>query len=166
MSLADKLRTELIARAGMQGLQIAVSEGPRTARCTGAQIDPLAVALDDLVLQTGELAGVGVAAVESASRALCSRVNYLLEPVSPIETDADGCAVQMRSSPPQQDDNGRRYYELLMQRGGLVSLHRYEKLPGSPRVRVPSYLTHEVVGRLVDDFNTAVEDALAGGTKP
>ncbi len=166
MSLSATLKTELAARSGQRNQQIAAVEGQRTLRCVAAEVEPLAAAVDELVLQTAELGGADVQAIEAASRALCGRVNYLLEPVSPIETDADGCSVQMRSSPPQKDDNGRRYYELLMQRGGLVSLHRYEKLPGSPRVRVAAHLTHEAAGRLADDFNLAVDDALAGGPTP
>ena len=78
-------------------------------------------------------------------------------PIAPIELDAQGCSVQMRSNPPQKDDNGRRYYELLIRRGGSIALCRYEKQPGQPRVRVPAVLTHEVVGRLIDDFSATVD---------
>jgi hypothetical protein len=81
----------------------------------------------------------------------------LLEPIAPIETDAQGCTVQMRSNPPQKDDNAWRYYELLIRRGGSIALCRYEKQPTQPRVRIPAVLTHEVVGRLVDDFSATVD---------
>jgi hypothetical protein len=84
-------------------------------------------------------------------------VNYLLEPIAPIETDAQGCSVQMRSNPPHKDDNGARYYELLLRRGGSACLSRYEKQAGQPRMRVPAALTHEVIGRLIDDFSVTVD---------
>jgi hypothetical protein len=63
----------------------------------------------------------------------------------------------MRSNPPQKDDNAYRYYELLIRRGGSVALCRYEKQPGQPRTRVPAALTHEVIGRLIDDFCQTVD---------
>jgi hypothetical protein len=117
----------------------------------------LAVTVEALALETPELAGATAAQLQAASRDLAARVNYLLEPIAPIETDATGCSVQMRSNPPQRDDNAFRYYELLLRRGGSIELARYEKQPGQPRVRVPAVLTHEVVGRLVDDFSTTID---------
>jgi hypothetical protein len=58
----------------------------------------------------------------------------------------------MRSSPPQRDDNGTRYYELLVRRGGELSLRRFEKQPGTVRQLVAAHVTREVFLRLVDDF--------------
>lgn len=157
MSLANKLSSELRANVGQVGLTISVGEGPRVVRCAVVQCEALAATIDDLTLETPELAGATIAQLETASRALATRVNYLLEPIAPIEIDADGCTVQMRSNPPQKDDNGWRYYELLLRRGGSAALCRYEKPPGQPRVRVPAVLTHEVLGRLVDDFSITVD---------
>ncbi|MDC0935348.1 hypothetical protein OAS39_03600 [Pirellulales bacterium] len=157
MNLSQQLLNELQLHVGQTGLSLAVSDGPRTARCQAMQCEPLAVTVTALLLETAELAGVDLPRIQAASQALCSRVTYLLEPISPIETDAHGCTVQMRSNPPQQDDNGRRYYELLLRRGGSVALERYEKQPGSPRVRVPAVLTREVIGRLVEDFSATID---------
>lgn len=142
---------------GQTSLSLVVADGQRTVRCRAMQCDPLAATIDELSLETPELAGATVAQLQAASQSLSQRVNYLLEPIAPIETDATGCSVQMRSNPPQRDDNGRRYYELLLRRGGEVVLCRYEKQPGQPRVRVPAALTHEVIGRLVDDFSSTVD---------
>ena len=157
MSLAAKLLAELRANVGQAGLTVSVAEGPRVVRCAVVQGDALAATIDELVLETSELAGATIAELETASKALAARVNYLLEPIAPIEIDADGCTVQMRSNPPQKDDNGWRYYELLLRRGGAVTLCRYEKPPGQARVRVPAALTHEVLGRLVEDFSVTVD---------
>jgi hypothetical protein len=109
------------------------------------------------VLEAPELARATPFELQAASADLAKRVNYLMEPIAPIELDADGCSVQMRSNPPQKDDNGRRYYELLIRRGGSIALCRYEKQPGQPRVRIPAVLTHEVIGRLVEDFSKTVD---------
>jgi hypothetical protein len=157
MSLSQQLLSQLKTVAGQTGALLSVADGPRTVRCDAVQCDAMAVTIQLLALETGELAGVAQQQLEAASRDLCSRVNYLLEPISPIEIDAQGCSVQMRSNPPQSDDNGRRYYELMLRRGGSVSLQRYEKLPGAVRTIVPAALTHEVVGRLVDDFSQTVD---------
>jgi len=157
MSLSSKLLDELRASAGQKGRSITISEGQRIARCEAVQCEALAVTIEDLSLETPELAGATIAQLQAASRDLAARVNYLLEPIAPIETDAQGCSVQMRSNPPQKDDNGWRYYELLLRRGGSAALCRYEKQPGQPRVRVPAALTHEVVGRLIDDFSITVD---------
>lgn len=157
MSLSTQLLAELHSAVGQTTATLVVTDNQRTVRCQAVQCDPLAATIDELALETAELAGVTVAQLQGASLALSQRVNYLLEPIAPIETDAAGCSVQMRSNPPQRDDNGRRYYELLLRRGGEVVLCRYEKQPGQSRVRVPAVLTHEVVGRLIDDFAATVD---------
>ena len=157
MSLSQKLLAELNASLGQTSVALTVAEGPRRVDCKALQCEQLAVTVNELSLETPELAAIDLSRIQAASQALCSRVNYLLEPISPIETDAQGCTVQMRSNPPQKDDNGCRYYELLLRQGGSVALHRYEKQPAQPRTRVPAVLTHEVIGRLVDDFSQTVD---------
>lgn len=157
MSLSSQMLDELRARAGQSGQQVFVNDGQRTARCAATHCEQLAVTIDELSLETPELAAATVTQLQAASRDLSARVNYLLEPIAPIETDATGCSIQMRSNPPQKDDNAWRYYELLLHRGGSVALARYEKQPGQPRVRVPAVLTHEVVGRLIEDFSRTID---------
>ncbi len=157
MTLREKIMSQLPGTIGKQHQRVSAVVGPRTVRCEIDACDQLAVAVYELVLETSELAGVEIAKLQAASKALCERVTYLLEPISPIETDMDGCTVQMRSTPPQQQGNGRFYYELFLRRGGSVALHRYEKQPGSIRQRVAATLTHEVLGRLVEDFDKTVE---------
>ncbi len=160
MTLREEILSQFPGVIGKQHQRVTAVAGPRTARCEVDQCDQLAVAVYELVLETSEFASVEIAKLQAASKALCERVTYLLEPISPIETDADGCTVQMRSSPPQQQENGRFYYELFLRRGGSVALHRYEKQPGSIRQRVAATLTHEVLGRLVEDFDKTVDEVL------
>jgi hypothetical protein len=157
MTASAKLLSELRAAAGQRHQCLSVVDGQRIVRCNADECQPLAATIIDLVLETPELAAATPFELQAASADLAKRVNYLLEPIAPIELDADGCSVQMRSNPPHKDDNGRRYYELLIRRGGTIALCRYEKQPGQPRTRIPAVLTHEVIGRLVDDFTMTVD---------
>jgi hypothetical protein len=161
MSLRDDFLSELKQLVGQAGQRVIATANLRTVKCQVEQSDALSAAVTDFVLETGELAQVDVAKLQTASQALCQRVTYLLEPISPIEIDATGCVVQMRSNPPHKDDNGLKYYELTLRRGGCVALCRYEKQLGNARAIVPATLTHEVFGRLVEDFSRAVDEAIA-----
>jgi hypothetical protein len=161
MSLRDDFLNELKQLVGQAGQRVAATTALRTLKCQVEQCDALSAAVTDFVLEASELATVDVAKLQSASQALCQRVTYLLEPISPIEIDSTGCVVQMRSNPPHKDDNGLKYYELTLRRGGCVSLCRYEKQAGNARAIVPATLTHEVLGRLVEDFSRAVDEAIA-----
>ena len=160
MSLRAKFLAELQSIQGQQNQRITVAESSRTLRCEVDQCDPMAAAVYEFILQTSELANVEVATLQIASQKLCDRVNYLLEPISPIETDAESCVVQMRSNPPLISDSGHCYYELLLRRGGSVALARYEKQPGEIRTKVAVTLTHEVFGRLCDDFSATVDEVV------
>jgi hypothetical protein len=83
---------------------------------------------------------------------LASKLTYLLEPISPIETDAHGCVVQLRSNPPQKEDDRTSYYELLVSRSGELSLSRYSRAVGQKRDVVPAHVTREVLVRMAADF--------------
>ena len=159
MSLRDTILSQLPATIGKTHQRLTATDGPRHVRCEVDQCDQLAVAVYELAVESNELANIDVAKLQTASASLCGRVTYLLEPISPIETDAQSCVVQMRSSPPQQQEDGRFYYELNLRRGGSVSMYRYEKHPGAVRQRVAANLTHEVLGRLIDDFEKTIEQA-------
>ena len=91
--------------------------------------------------------------MRKVAEALSARLTYLLEPIQPIEVDPDHCVVQMRSNPPQRNENRTSYYELLVARGGQLSLCRYEKDTSSIRQCVPAQVTLEVFWRLLGDFS-------------
>jgi hypothetical protein len=116
-------------------------------------LDGLALAFDHVTLTSAALATAPIEKLKTVADALSKRLTYLLEPISPIEVDADQCVVQLRSNPPQRDDNGTRYYELLVRRGGELSLRRFQKQPGGTREPISAQVTREVFLRLVDDFS-------------
>ncbi len=94
--------------------------------------------------------------IQQASEELSSRLVYLLEPLAAIEFDQDAAILQMRSNPPTEDEQtGRSYYELLF-RPGTCTLRRFQKQNGQPREQIAMAFTHEVLARLVGDFEATV----------
>jgi hypothetical protein len=158
MSLKEQTKGALSAIApfssGSQTLDVQLDR--RRLTCELLALDAIGCAFGRFVVVTDELSNASADRLKSISQALEKRLTYLLEPISPIELDADGCVVQMRSSPPQKGDDGTTYYELLVRRGGELSLCRYRKKAGGQRERIAAHLTREVFIRLVDDFSAVL----------
>jgi len=125
---------------------------PRKLSCDVVERNSLAVSFNLLRLTTAELASASAADLERIGKALSERLTYLMEPIAPIEIDAQACILQLRSNPPQRDDDGRSYYELTVRRGGEIALVRYRKENGNARQRIPATVTREVLLRLAGDF--------------
>lgn len=123
--------------------------------CDLASIDGIGCAFTKLALRADKLPNATVDELKQISEKLSQTINYLLEPISPIEIDSEGATVQMRSNPPQKDDDGTTYYELLVRRDGLT-LCRYSRVVGQSRQEVPANVTREVLTRLAGDFVAAV----------
>ena len=88
-------------------------------------------------LHSDVLADASPKRLKDLGELLSKRLSYLLEPISPIEVDAEQCVVQLRSNPPQQGDGQSSYYELLVRKGGEISLRRYTKPRASPARSAP-----------------------------
>ncbi|WP_425613390.1 hypothetical protein NA78x_003222 [Anatilimnocola sp. NA78] len=139
--------------------RLAPSGGELEVRTTSGRIvsqldvvDAVGCAFTRFDYQSSNLANATVDSLKALSNKIQQRLTYLMEPISLLETDAESVSIQMRSSPPQVGDDGRSYYELLVRRGGEVTLRRYHKAAGQPRQIVPANVTREVLGRLGDDF--------------
>jgi hypothetical protein len=154
MAWREKVRDELAAigpiTAGKHPLRC--RQGDQQLSLDLVALDSLACAFDRLVLASGKLAGAPVDRLKRAAEELSAKINYLLEPVQPIEVDPLQCTVQLRSVPPQKDDDTTTYYELLVQRSGEISLARYQHVVGQGRTPTPAQVTREVLARLVEDF--------------
>ena len=61
---------------------------------------------------------------------------------------ACSCAAVRR----KKGEDGTSYYELMVRRGGDITLSRYSKKPGQLRQIVPAHVTREVLERLAEDF--------------
>ena len=125
---------------------------------TLADVHGLACAATELRLTSDTLTSSDADTLQQLSDGLCAELQYLLEPVSPIEIDRDSVTIQMRSNPPTTDENrGRSYYELVARQEGLY-LTRFFKKPGEPRERIAMTFTREVLGRLAKDLVQSIKD--------
>ena len=157
MSIKDKLQSELAKLTSGGPYVVSVEEDGKKLTCEITEANPLAFRIARFAMTTDALAGASMDRLQKISEELSTRVNYLLEPIGPVERDHDQCVVQLRSNPPQQDDDGSKYYELLVRQGGELELCRYQKQPGQPRQSVPALLTSETLLRLADDFAAVVD---------
>jgi hypothetical protein len=157
MNLKEQLRASLSALASFsQGTHaLEATEGGQHLRVDLVALDRLACALDRVALSVESLKGATTDRLKQVAERLSSNLTYLLEPISPIEIDAHGCTVQMRSAPPQKEADRTTYYELLVQDTGELSLCRYTRPVGGDRERIPAEITREVLLRLVGDFAAA-----------
>jgi hypothetical protein len=148
----------------LQRIQAVSGRGLLQVDCQAGRIEADLVAVDGigcsfqtLGLSTSKLAYASLDELKSISQALTEKLTYLLEPIGLVEADADRCAVQLRSSPPKKDEEATSYYELMVRRGGDITLSRYSKKSGQLRQVIPAHVTREVLARLADDFVAAVE---------
>jgi len=152
MSHALLITSELdrIAAQGRGRLEVDLGKGHLESMVVA--VDAIGCAFESFALTTEQLAGASMAQVKKISEELSGRLNYLLEPISPIEADFESCTLQLRSNPPRQGEQGTVYYELLVKRGGSLSLQRYQAKPGQMRLPIASQVTREVFQRLAEDF--------------
>ena len=156
MKLHKQFERELSSIGSGGSATITVDDRPRTLTCDITERNTLAVLFDRLRLTTAELASADAARLERIGKALAAKLTYLMEPICPIEIDADACVVQLRSNPPQRDDDSRSYYELIVRRGGEIALTRYRKENCGARRPIAANVTREVLLRLVGDFCEAL----------
>jgi hypothetical protein len=157
MSIQHDVQQELQRIHGLQAaarLEVDTPSGRLESQVTA--VDAIGCAFESLVLRTDKLAGATMDQLRKLSDRLTKRLTYLLEPIGALEADAESCTVQLRSSPPQKGEDGSSYYELLVRRGGEISLCRFAKSPGQPRRVIDTHVTREVFARLAEDFVAAV----------
>ncbi len=118
MTLKEQLHQALIAMpqfsSGEQSID--VSESGQQLSCQLTALDSLACSFTRLALRADGLSNRSTDDLKRIAEQLSAKLTYLLEPISPIETDSEGCVVQMRSNPPQKDADRTSYYELLVAR--------------------------------------------------
>lgn len=156
MSLVQKL-SERLDRPGIDGANVSVRDGGDQLLVRIDQAGPLAATVWELRLTTDQLAGASIERVRAVAEEVTRRVTYLLEPIQPIESDAEACVVQLRSTKPDEQQGVKSYYEALVKTGGTISLQRYDWQAGSIRNSIAMTLTKEIICRLADDFLESVD---------
>ncbi|HUY33136.1 MAG TPA: hypothetical protein VMV69_10170 [Pirellulales bacterium] len=154
MTLVEQTREALAAVPTFAGGGHALSlerDGLRLT-CDLTALDTLACEFTRLAMRADQLATASIEELKRLSETLAARLTYLLEPISPVEVDSQQCVVQLRSNPPRRDADRTSYYELLVRRGGELSLCRWTKQAGDVRLSLPAQVTREVLLRLVGDF--------------
>jgi hypothetical protein len=119
-------------------------------------VESLGVSCEELRLDVPSLGAATLDTLKKWAHDLCRRVTYLLENLGPLEYDAQGNQVLIRSTPPDQSAAGTtKYYEVMLssQGSGRFALRRFRNDSVSGiRVPVPLQLTHEQLSKLVNDL--------------
>ncbi|MBI1903184.1 MAG: hypothetical protein HYS13_18950 [Planctomycetia bacterium] len=152
MNVRQQLQQALAALpTGAPGQVLSIQAGDRRVTCQIEALDSLACTFTCLTVESPSLASASIDDLKAASEKLAARLNYLLEPIGPVEVDGLACQVQLRSKPPQKDEEGVSYYELLVRRGE-ISLRRFKAGNGQPRHVIAAHVTREVLLRLAEDL--------------
>ena len=151
--------------AELARLAAAATSGPATVEVRDAAgtavraeltaVESLGCAVSHVLVSAPKLASASAQTLKEWSDRLADRLTYLLESLSPLETDEENGRVLMRSTAPRSLPAGREYYECMLaaESAGTVSFRRYRAESGVPgRDAVDMTLTGEVLGRLVGDL--------------
>lgn len=123
-------------------------------------VDSVGIACEELRLDVPHLSAANLDTLKKWADGLCKRVTYLLETLNPLEYDAQGNEVLIRSQPPDTSSPGKtKYYEVQLSAhgSGKFSLRRFEtdRATGS-RAAAPLRITHEQLAKLVNDLTATL----------
>ncbi len=135
----------------------ASADGVR-ARARVAGSGPYGCELEGLTVEREEPldeAGRGERAA-TVTEAIARRVDYLSEPLQPLEVDRKSGRAQLRTR--RDRVRGHEYYEVDVDGGDRVDVarYRYDRASGE-RQAIPDNQGHGVIRRLVDDLSDLVE---------
>jgi hypothetical protein len=117
--------------------------------------DSMSCSCREFRMRVPALSGAGADVLKKWANDLCGRITYLLEQLGPLEIDAAGKQVLIRSKSPDKRDQSTTFYEVLLQSqgAGLFTLRRYRRdSQGAPREHVDFQTTHELLEKLADDL--------------
>ncbi len=147
---------KLVGQAGPLPKTVAASASPGVDLAVDVTaVDSMSCSCREIRMRVASLAGAGPDVLKKWADALCARITYLLEPLGPLEVDAEGPQVLIRSKSPDKRDDATAFYEILLQLqgAGVFTLRRYRRdNAGNPREHVDLSMTHEVLEKLADDL--------------
>ena len=164
MSLSLDLASALVPLVGqtfVPAKTVTVSDGNgMTLSADLLSVESLGVSCEELRLDVPSLGSSTLDVLKKWGDGLCKRITYLLENLGPLEYDAQGNQVLIRSTPPDKVAPGTtKYYEIQLSShgAGRFSLRRYRNDASNPgRVPVPIQVTHEQLAKLVNDLTATV----------
>ncbi len=124
-------------------------------------VELVGVACQELRLEVPSLSAANLDTLKTWANGLCQRITYLLENLGPLEYDAQGNEVLIRSAPPDTSSTpGKtKYYEVQLSSlgAGRFSLKRIEADRSTgDRVAVSLRITHEQLAKLVNDLTATL----------
>jgi hypothetical protein len=120
-------------------------------------VDSLGCAFRELRMTSSELKNVPFETLRAWADEICKRVTYLLEQIVPLERDAGGESVLIRSAEPTREPDQRAYYEILVTAPGTLSLRRYACTTSSDaRQPCDVQVTQQTLVKLVGDIVAAI----------
>lgn len=164
MSLSLDLATAVTPLSGQSFVPahtVVVSDAGVTLAVDVLAVDFVGVACEELRLEVPSLSAATLQTLKKWGAGLCQRITYLLENLGPLEFDAHGNEILIRSTPPDTSSapGQTKYYEVMLssQGAGKFSLRRYQadRSTGS-RSAVPLRITHEQLAKLVNDLTATV----------
>ena len=160
LDLASAL-TPLIGQTLVPAKSVTVSDGSGvTLSVDLLSVESLGVSCEELRLDVPSLGASTLNVLKKWGEGLCKRITYLLESLGPLEYDAHGNQVLIRSTPPDKTTPGTtKYYEIQLSShgAGRFSLRRFRNDAANPgRVPVPIQITHEQLAKLVNDLTATV----------
>jgi hypothetical protein len=149
MTLSENLLENLSKAAGSGATTVTGSGGGWTATADVAAADTLSARLNGVELQ-----GTAGGTVTQWADRIAGSVSGLRENLRVLEVDGEDNAALLRSTSPSRKGDVAGYYEVKLAGTEKATVKRYESdvKAGTPRTAVAFPLTHEVLGKLVDDI--------------
>ncbi len=126
-------------------------------------VESLGVSCEELRLEIPSLGAATLDVLKKWGDGLCKRITYLLENLGPLEYDAQGNQVLIRSTPPDKSATGTtKYYEVVLssQGAGRFTLRRFRNDASNPgRIPAAIQVTHEQLAKLVNDLTATIPGA-------
>jgi len=120
-------------------------------------VETLGCAFRELRVVAAELREKSFESLKAWAEQICKKVNYLLEPIGPLELDSDSQQILVRSSAPAKTGEQTAYYEMRIAAPGSLCLRRYLRDERNAEAQPCDIaVTQEVLLRLVDDILAAI----------
>jgi hypothetical protein len=158
MTLAETLLQKLSdwrpAEEGRPSASFALPDHGWTVNVSADRVDTLSAAILEVDAVRLSPLATDIVTLEAHARKAATRVTGLLEPLRLVEVDRQRDIALLRSDAPPTKGENVLFYEVLFQGRNKVTVQRFQASKKSPAAKapVPFVLTHEVVGKLVDDL--------------